>query len=135
MAQRTWMEHCEGEGAQANRWDMLLDGDPVEGAYVLMKERGCYELHFPRMSVSTVPSLPAAMKALENAPLLASKGIKIGRPAVSFQRGRLRHGGRSCWSIGGVAGAGERYGGQRRGGGYANGGGRDGKHCIADGRG
>lgn len=80
MPERTWTEIRDEQG-QAVRWDMLLDGAPLEGAYVSLVEKGSYEVHFPRLVPAIVPSLPVAMKTLESAPLAKRKGIAIGRQA------------------------------------------------------
>lgn len=85
MPARTWVEEKNDEG-ETVRWSMLVDGEPLDGAYVSLAERGSYEIHFPRLVPSIVPSLPVALETLENAPLTKRKGIAIGRQAGEADR-------------------------------------------------
>lgn len=82
MPVRTWAPVAAQENDEPTRWDMLLDGEPVEGAYIERVESGEYMLHFPRLVPSTMKSLENAQHALENAPLCRSRGIQIRRPAA-----------------------------------------------------
>lgn len=63
------------------RWNMLLDGKPVEGAYIERSERGDFDLHFPRLKPASSPTLAKAQRILEDAPLTRRSGIAIGRLA------------------------------------------------------
>lgn len=82
MAARTWcVGHCDDAGL-ADRWDMMIDGRPLEGAYIERTEQGSYALRFPRLTETTVQSLETAMRILEEAPLTKRRGIAIGRQAT-----------------------------------------------------
>lgn len=81
VGQRTWVERQLDEGHGSTRWDMLLDGKPVEGAYIERSEQGDFDLHFPRLKPTSAPTLEQAQRILEGAPLTRRSGIAIGRSA------------------------------------------------------
>lgn len=82
MPERTWEVVKAQETEEPIRWNMLIDGEPVDGAYIERVVDEGYALHFPRLVPSTMSNLENAKHALENAPLCKSKGISIRRPAV-----------------------------------------------------
>lgn len=78
---RTWIEKTDEDSEVPCRWEMLMDGKPVEGAYIDKLDEETYDLHFPRLKPTTAASLSMAKRLLELAPLPKTTGVRIARVA------------------------------------------------------
>ena len=83
---RTWVEKTDEGSGEPFRWDMLMDGRPVGGAYIEKVDAETYDLHFPRLKPTSAESLPMAKRILESAPLPKSSGVRIARTAKETDR-------------------------------------------------
>lgn len=77
---RTWVE-TKDEATGLARWDVLINGTPVPGGYVLQREPGAFEAHYPHVAPFTKPTLAAAQERLEWAPPVTAGVARIGREA------------------------------------------------------
>ena len=78
--ERTW-RHVAGEAGR-QRWDILINGKEVPDGFVLRRETGVYEAHYPHFESTPVyDTLDEALSALECAPVALRSGQRIGKMA------------------------------------------------------
>ena len=65
--QRTWVETVDKTTGQT-RWDVLINGAPVPGGYVLKLSDESFEVHYPRIATFTRATLAEAKERVEWAP-------------------------------------------------------------------
>lgn len=69
--ERTWVEAAD-ETTGRKRWNVLINGKPVPGGYIVQNNEGVYEAHYPHIATFTRPSLAEAKERLEWAPPITS---------------------------------------------------------------
>lgn len=84
--ERTWVETVDGATGRP-RWDVLVNGRPVPGGYVLQTGPGAFEAHYPHLAPFTRPTLAEAKERLEWAPPVTSGVARIGRPVEDDAEG------------------------------------------------
>lgn len=83
---RTWEEGVD-EATGRPRWDVLINGRPVPGGYVVQTGSGEFEAHYPHVAAFTRPTLAEAKERLEWAPPVTSGMARIASPVEDDEEG------------------------------------------------
>ncbi len=75
--ERTWVKTSD-ERSGKPRWDVLINGKPVPGGFVLELGDGRFEAHYPHIEPFVKPTLREAQERLEWAPPITHGVSRIG---------------------------------------------------------
>ena len=78
--QRTWVE-TKDEATGLPRWNVLINGMPVPGGYVLQTVEGSFEVHYPHIEPFSKPTLAEAKERVEWAPPITVGSLHIAHEA------------------------------------------------------
>lgn len=79
--ERTWVE-TKDEATGLPRWNVLINGTPVPGGYVLQTAESSFEVHYPHVETFSKPSLAEAKERVEWAPPITLGSLRIAREAA-----------------------------------------------------
>lgn len=78
---RTWVE-TRDEETGLSRWDVLINGAPVPGGFVLQTAQDSFEVHYPHIETFSRPTLAEAKERVEWAPPITLGSLRIAREAT-----------------------------------------------------
>lgn len=84
--ERTWVAATDKETGLP-RWDVYINGRSVPGGYVVKRDEGVFECHYPHVAPFCKDTLEKAKERLEWAPPVTEGVMHIGRQATEEQAG------------------------------------------------
>lgn len=84
--ERTWVETTD-KGTGLPRWDVLINGTPVPGGYIVQTAPDSFEVHYPHIDTFSKPTLAEAKERVEWAPPITRGVANIGNEAVEDECG------------------------------------------------
>ncbi len=84
--ERTWVETTDQETGLP-RWDVLINGTPVPGGYIVQTASDNFEVHYPRIATFSKPTLAEAKERVEWAPPITRGVANIGNETTEDECG------------------------------------------------
>ena len=86
--ERTWIETVD-DATGRPRWNVLINGAPVPGGYIVQVDAGAYEVHYPHIVPFTRATLAEAKERVEWAPPITSGVARIADEVDNDPKGFL----------------------------------------------
>lgn len=84
--ERSWVETVDEASGRA-RWNVLVNGTPVPGGYVVQLGEDAFEAHYPHMEPFVRATLAEAQERLSWAPPITAGVAHIGSPVEDDPQG------------------------------------------------
>lgn len=86
--ERTWVETVD-DATGRPRWNVLINGTPVPGGYIVQDDAGAYEVHYPHIAPFTRATLAEAKERVEWVPPITSGVARIAAEVNNDPKGFL----------------------------------------------